>query len=314
MAQQGGAIMLHRYINQFLEYCQLADFSVRSIQALTARLNEFEACLKSQRIRFVKKITYRHLVDFVADYKAPSIHVRKSRVWTLRQFYHFLTLHRHVPKNIALKLPYPKIEKTVPQFLTQEEYNRLILHFSRQTQDITLGLRNLLIIMLLGMLGLRTSTLIAINIEDIDVSCGLMWIREKGRRQRNMVLPHSLCKVIHKYLQLRRLKKGPLLISKRKKRISPRTLQDIFRTAADQIGIDKKLHARLFRHTAATHLNKVAGVEITQHVLGHSRRANTLKYAHLNPDQYAVYMKKHPYMQADSAKVALATTAGKEAL
>ena len=69
--------MLHRYINQFLGYCQLADFSVRSIQALTARLNEFEAFLKSQRIRSVKKIAYRHLIDFVADYKAPSIHVRK---------------------------------------------------------------------------------------------------------------------------------------------------------------------------------------------------------------------------------------------
>ena len=34
--------MLHRHINQFLDYCKLADFSIRSIQALTARLNEFE--------------------------------------------------------------------------------------------------------------------------------------------------------------------------------------------------------------------------------------------------------------------------------
>ena len=291
--------MLHRYINQFLEYCQLADFSVRSIQALTARLNEFETYPKSQRIRSVKKITYLHLVDFVADYKDPSIHVRKSRVWTLRQFYHFLTLHRHVPQNIALKLPYPKIEKTVPQFLTINEYNRLIRHFSNEAQDL-LGLRNLVIILILGTLGLRTSTLISINIEDINLTCGLVWIREKGRRRRNLVLPHILCKIIHKYLQLRQRKKGPFLISKRKKRISQRTLQDIFRTAADQNGIDKKLHARLFRHTAATHLNKVAGVEITQHVLGHSQRANTLKYAHLNPDKYAVYMKQHPFMQKEA--------------
>ena len=291
--------MLHRYISPFLDYCRLANFSVRSIQALAIRLNEFEAFLKSQRIRSVKKIAYLHLVDFVADYKAPSIHVRKSRVWTLRQFYHFLTLHRHVPKNIALKLPYPKIEKTVPQFLTIDEYNRLIRYFSNEAQDL-LGLRNFVIILMLGTLGLRTSTLIAINIEDIDLTCGLIWIREKGRHRRNLILPHSLCKIIHKYLQLRQRKKGPFLISKRKKRISQRTLQDIFRTAADQNGIDKKLHARLFRHTAATHLNKVAGVEITQHVLGHSRRANTLKYAHLNPDQYAVYMKQHPFMQKET--------------
>jgi integrase/recombinase XerC len=105
--------MLHRYINQFVEYCQLADFSVRSIQALDIRLNEFEAFLKSLRILSVKKITYLRL--------------RKSRVWTLRQFYHFLTLHRHVPKNIALKLPYPKIEKTVPQFLKMGSSLRLTL-------------------------------------------------------------------------------------------------------------------------------------------------------------------------------------------
>jgi hypothetical protein len=32
-------------------------------------------------------------------------------------------------------------------------------------------------------------------------------------------------------------------------------------------------------------------------VLGHARRQNTLRYAHLNPDQYALYMKRHPFMQ-----------------
>ena len=82
--------MLHHYCKQFLEYCQLADFSVRSIQDLSIRLNEFKAFLKSQRIRSVKKITYQDLINFVADYKEPSVHVTKSRVWALRQFYHFL--------------------------------------------------------------------------------------------------------------------------------------------------------------------------------------------------------------------------------
>jgi integrase/recombinase XerC len=305
MARQGGGIMLHRYCSQFLAYCQLADFSARSIQALTIRLNELATFLKIQRIRSVKKVRYRHLIDFTADFNTPSIHVTKSRVWTLRQFYHFLTLHRIIPENIATGIPYPKIEKTLPQFLTQEEYKLLIRHFTDRA-DSANGLRDLIIIMLLGTLGLRTSTLTALNIEDIDITCGLLWIREKGRRHRSVVLPRSLCKIIRNYLQLRRRKRGPLLISKRKKRISPRTLQDIFRSAANQLSIEKKLHARLFRHTAATHLNKVAGIDITQQVLGHSRRANTLKYTHLNPDQYAVYMKKHPFMKTEPKKTAQA--------
>ena len=291
--------MLHRHINQFLEYCRLADFSIPSIQALSARLNEFEIFLKTQRIRSIKRVRYRHLIDFAADFNAPSIHVTKSRVWSLRQFYHFLTLHQIVSENIATGLSYPKIEKTVPQFLTVEEYTLLLGHFTDRA-DSPMGLRNLIIIMLLGTLGLRTATLISLNIEHIDLTCGLLWIREKGRRHRSMVLPHCICKIIRDFLQPQRRKNGPLLLSKRKKRISPRTLQDIFRTAADHLGIDKKLHARLFRHSAATQLNKVAGIEITQQVLGHNRRANTLEYAHLNPDQFAVYMKKHPFMRKES--------------
>ena len=76
--------MFHQYCGQFLEYCQLADFSVRSIQALNSRLNELTIFLKTQRIRSIKKVRYRHLIDFTADYNDPSIHVTKSRVWTLR--------------------------------------------------------------------------------------------------------------------------------------------------------------------------------------------------------------------------------------
>ena len=68
--------MLHRYCSQFLAYCQLADFSACSFQALNIRLNEFKAFL-------------------------------------------FLTLHRIIPENIATGIPYPKIDKTVPEFLTQ---------------------------------------------------------------------------------------------------------------------------------------------------------------------------------------------------
>jgi len=105
--------MLHGYCSQFLAYCELADFSARSIQALTIRLNELANFLKIQRIQSVKKVRYRHLIEFTADFNAPSV-------------------------------PHP------------DEYNRLTYHFSERA-DSSMGLRNLIIIMLLGPLGLRTS-------------------------------------------------------------------------------------------------------------------------------------------------------------
>jgi site-specific recombinase XerD len=67
--------------------------------------------------------SYLHLTAFTAEFNYPSMHVHKSRVCTLRQFYHFLSLHGYA-QNIAKYLPYPKAEKTAPQLLTQDDINR----------------------------------------------------------------------------------------------------------------------------------------------------------------------------------------------
>jgi len=287
--------MLEEQINGFIEYCKVSGFRDKSIESLSIRLNQFKKFLITARLRKIKSITYRHLSRFVADYKNPSIHVKKARIWSLRQFFHYLKLNGYVNENIATDLPYPKIEKTVPHFLTVREYNRILHHCSKNAGTF-IGLRNLIIIMMLGLLGLRTNSIISMNVQDVDLVAGLAWIKEKGNLKRIVVLPKILCSTLKPYLGKIHHRSSPLFLSKHGKRISPRTLQDIFRNAADSIGIDKHLHAHLFRHTAATHLNKVAGTSITQYVLGHSRRKNTMKYVHLNPDHYAVYMRKHPFM------------------
>jgi len=65
------AVMLHRLVHEFLDYCRLANFSDRSIQALTARLTEFQAYLKNQTTRSVTQIKYLDLIAFVADFGSP---------------------------------------------------------------------------------------------------------------------------------------------------------------------------------------------------------------------------------------------------
>ena len=124
--------MLQSHITSFLDYCRLANFSQRSQQALAIRLHEFRVFLKIRKVELITDITYLDLSDFVGEFKRPSVHVKKSRFCTLRQFYHFLSLHGHVAENIAAELPYPKIEKTVPAFLTQEQMDRLVRYFRDQ--------------------------------------------------------------------------------------------------------------------------------------------------------------------------------------
>jgi len=48
--------MLHQYVEQFLDYCQIACFSERSIGTLTARLKEFNAFIKSKRLKSPREI------------------------------------------------------------------------------------------------------------------------------------------------------------------------------------------------------------------------------------------------------------------
>jgi integrase/recombinase XerC len=288
--------MLENQISAFIAYCKVSGFKTKSLESLSLRLNQFNRFLDQARIQDIGSIRYRHLRQFVADYRLPSIHVKKARIWALRQFYHYLTLNGRVEKNIATSLAYPKIEKTVPHFLTAGEYERILEHCV-SVVDSELGLRDLIIVLLLGTLGLRTNAVITLNTQDVDVTAGLLWVREKGGIARVMIMPAVLCALIRAYLADRGQGRGPLFLSRRKKRLSVRSLQALFAGVADAVTIDKHLHAHLFRHTAATQLNVVAGTGICQQVLGHARRSNTVKYAHLNPDRYAEYMRAHPFIK-----------------
>ena len=109
------------------------------------------------------------------------------------------------------------------------------------------------------MLGMRTASLIALDIEHIDIEAGLALVHEKGSKTRLLVIPDTLVQVLEVYLNRLKRQSGPLFLSARKRRISARTLQDIFQSVAKDLGFDRPLHARLFRHTAATLLNKTAG-------------------------------------------------------
>jgi len=291
--------MLRNYILSFLHDCQLHEYAERSIEALAGRLKEFNQFVQSLGVNHISSVTYEHLLAFVADYGGPpSLDVKKNRVWMLHLFYHFLKVNKIITDNPASFIPYPKIGRKVPVYLTIEELNRLLNHFARQAHT-TIGLRNLIIIMLLGFLGLRLSAVIKLNIEDLDLKSSRIWICEKGRLKRNLCIPQALCAALHNYLSILDRHEGPLLVSKQNQRISNRTVQDLLKKTMDQLGMEKPLHAHLFRHTAATHLNKVASPDIVQHVLGHAKRYNTERYTHLNPDIYAVYMNKHPYMNCD---------------
>lgn len=286
--------MLSKYITQFLDYCQTANFAVKSIETLSFRLIEFDRFLLSQKIRSLQKIRYVHVSAFITDHHSPSLHVIKARVWALRHFFHFLKLRNLIDTSPVRNIPYPKIRKKVPRYLTSDQFNQLLEFFAKRCRS-TEGLQNLVIIMLFGFLGLRSSTLLRLNVEHVDTKNRCLRLFDKGRIVRSLCLPLILCRLLKAYIQSLSSKQGPLFLSQRQKRLRSESLQMIFNLAMEKLHLNFRLHSHIFRHTAATQLNKVAGPDIVQYILGHARWENTLHYTHLNPDIYAAYMKRHPY-------------------
>lgn len=94
--------------------------------------------------------------------------------------------------------------------------------------------------------GLRLSSVISLNVEDVDIETGLLQIIEKGGKQRQLIMPKSLCFILNQYFGFLENQQGPLFLSKRNKRLPPRALHDIFQKAAHSLAIDKHLHAHLF--------------------------------------------------------------------
>ncbi len=76
--------MLETKIEHFIDYCKVSNFATRSIQSLKVRLNEFNRFINRVPAESVQNISYMHLKEFVTQYQAPSIHVKKARIWSLR--------------------------------------------------------------------------------------------------------------------------------------------------------------------------------------------------------------------------------------
>jgi len=287
--------MLAQLITDFIDYTEQVNFKAKSREAAKSRLNQLAAFCESQNLQNVSDITFQYLLQFISDFGHNSVHVKKSKIWALHQFFHYLTLKKIIPQNIALSLPYPKVGKKEPMFLTIDEFNHILKHVG-QKADTPTGLRNLIIVMLMGFLGLRVTSVTLLDVDDVDITNNTIRVLEKATiHKRVMPIPDLLTVCLALYIERRPCKTGPLLLSKRKNRISDCSIQQWFRTMAAELNINKSIHPHLFRHTAATWLNKTAGTSITQFVLGHARRANTYLYAHLNPDVYATYMQRHPY-------------------
>jgi integrase/recombinase XerD len=242
-------------------------------------------------------VVSRYLTRLAAEGMSASTRSRKAAA--LASFAKFLVYDGRT--DSVAKIPVPKMEKTLPQIMTETEINRLI---EAGPDDRALDGRDRTMIEMAYDCGLRASELVSIKLSDINESGGVLYVRGKGRKERVLPYVGALRETVGKYVSEIRPKLcaspdssgGFLFISRNGRRMNRQDLWNILRKRGSRAGISKsRLHPHILRHSFATHLQR-RGMDLRtlQELLGHSSIATTEKYAHLDTELRDLYDNFHP--------------------
>jgi len=174
-------------------------------------------------------------------------------------------------------LPTPKIAKTLPMVLSQNEVRDIL--------EVIPNFKHRTVIMFIYSTGVRVSECVNIKLTDIDSKRGQVNIREgKGLKQRFVPLSPMLLKTLRRYY--RQYKPGHYLFEGaggNGTHLGVTAVREILLKARYRTPqISKRFTPHTFRHSFATHLlEQGVNLLVIQRLMGHSDLSNTLKYLHV---------------------------------
>ena len=117
---------------------------------------------------------------------------------TLKNFYSYLTLKRYIEKNPAMKLVPEKSKQKLPQILSSREVDLLL----EQPECVDYkGFRDKAMLELLYATGIRVTELIDLNIDDLNLSAGVIRCHSRDKERFIPLYPKAV-KALSDYLEL----------------------------------------------------------------------------------------------------------------
>lgn len=282
---------LQLFFRWYLVYMGRADAEVEfeDIDISIINLNDLKAIKLSDFYRFMSWLAQEREVG-------PAGRARK--VSSLRAFFNYLTNKAKVLDiNPSSELESPKQMKALPTFLDIKESERLLAAAAASTDNN--HHRDYCILTLLVSCGLRLSELCGINLEDI--SDNTIRVTGKGNKQRTIYLNDLCLEAIDDYLKVRLKPKkedwNALFISRNRKRISQRAVENVVKKYLELAGLDSsRFSTHKLRHTAATLMYQYGGADIRslQQILGHASVATTEIYTHVSSQMLQDTVNQHP--------------------
>ena len=217
----------------------------------------------------------------------------------VRSFFRFALSRGLVARDPAHNMKGPKKQKPLPQFVREDEMDRLIDQPEMWGESYR-EFRARTIIIILYETGIRLSELLGLNDADVDMTARQLKVTGKRNKQRIVPFGHELATLLADYMRLRdeqTLKQEPaLFLNDKGRRISKAQVERIVHEGLSKVTTMKKRSPHVLRHSFATAmLNNGAGLESVRKLLGHESVATTEIYTHTTFEQLKrVYENAHP--------------------
>jgi integrase/recombinase XerC len=294
------------WADEFLRMLQERKASAATVRAYQSDLELWLRYLSRQSITDPEKIdkyTVRGYLTLLKDQRLKNATFLR-KLSSLRSFFKHLVAMEHLPLNPAANMASPRKDQRIPNFLTQDELEKIIVALCR-AKEPSAAARNRAWIELVYSSGIRVAESAGMDIEDIDFWNKTIRVIGKGNKERLVPVGATALKAIREYLKLRNedvLARNPrsrraLFVNLRQgTRLSTRAMHQMIQKAAREAGLRRRIGPHVVRHTFATHLVD-AGCDLrsVQEMLGHKSLSTTQIYAHVTPERlHGVYKKAHP--------------------
>ena len=185
-------------IDEFIDHLWLEDgLSQNTLNSYRFDLKIFYSWLLKNKVDLLN-VSQADIEQYLA-YKFPSSKSRSiSRLLaTLRRFYRFLLRDNKVKTDPTLNIQTPKVPKSLPKSLSEEEVEALI---AAPDIDHPVGVRDRAMLEILYACGLRVTELVGLLVTEIILQDGVIRVTGKGQKTRLVPMGEESVDWVKKYL------------------------------------------------------------------------------------------------------------------
>ena len=289
-------------INEFLNYLKFernrSDLTIKNYGEDLRAFEEFYGNLEGcHSWKSVDSDIIRDWMESMMDKgnNATSINRRLS---ALRSFYRFALARKLVDKDPVHGVTGPKKGRPLPQFLKENEMDRLLdaESWTESFEDV----RDRMVIMTFYETGIRLSELIGLDDSMVDFSNRQLKVTGKRNKQRVIPFGEELLATLRDYMKCRdkevNRQSEALFVSAKGQRMTSSQVREAVKKNLSKVCTLKKRTPHVLRHTFATAmLNNKAGIESVKKLLGHESLSTTEIYTHTTFEQLKrEYYSAHP--------------------